>query len=98
MNEVTEQRLHMVRELADQPASFSDCFSEWAGNDDDNRMLQCAKRLFMINTDNIKALQEAHASFLEAVMDASGIDTDDALDALEALREGYRQSAWEAMA
>ena len=99
MNKVTAQRLEMVREMADKPAFFGDYFStEWAGNDDDNRMMKAALRLFMIDTDKTQALKDAHASFLQAVMDASGIDDDDAIDALEALREGYRQSAWEAMA
>lgn len=98
MNKVIAQRLEMVREKAVEPAFFGNMFSEWAGNDDDDKMLKSALRLFQIDTDDVKALQEAHASFLQAVMDASGIDTDDAMDALEALREGYRQSAWEAMA
>lgn len=99
MNKVTAQRLEIVRELADAQGPFGDYFStEWAHNDDGDRLMQSAKRLFMIDTNNLKALQEAHASFLGAVMDASGIDDDDAMDALEALREGYRQSAWEAVA
>lgn len=99
MDKITEQRLEMVREMADKPAFFGDYFStEWAGNDDDNRMMKAALRLFMIDTDNTQALKDAHASFLQAVMDASGIDDDDAMDALEALEHGYRESAWEAIA
>lgn len=93
MNKVTAQRLEMVRELADAQGPFGDYFStEWAHNDDGDRLMQSAKRLFMIDTDDIQALQEAHKLFLQAVMDASGIDDDDAMDALDAIDNGYREA------
>ena len=87
MDIITEKRLEIAREKAELQGTFGDYFStEWAGNDTDNRMLDAAKRLFMIDTNDTQALQEAHASFLLAVMDASSVSYEDAEDALEAYR------------
>ena len=87
MDIVTEKRLEIAREKAELQGTFGDYFStEWAGNDDGNRMLDAAKRLFMIDTHDTQALQEAHATFLLAVIDASSVSFEEAEDALEAYR------------
>jgi hypothetical protein len=93
MNKVTAQRLEMVRELAVVKSSFGTNFeTEWMHNDEGNRVVECAIRLLMIDTSDIQALQDAHASYLQAVMDASPIDNDDAMDALKAFEQGYREA------
>lgn len=94
MNKVTAQRLEMVRELAVVKSTFGTNFeTEWMHNDDGNRVVECALRLLMIDTDDTQALKDAHASYLLAVMDASGIDINDAQDALEAIEHGYGRVA-----
>lgn len=94
MNQVTAQRLEMVRELATVQTTFGTKFeTDWMHNDDGNRMIECALRLLMVDTDDTQALKDAHASYLQAVMDASGIDDRDAEDALEAIEHGYGRVA-----
>ena len=91
MDIITQKILEIAREKAELQGTFGDYFStEWAGNDTDNRMLDAAKRLFMIDTHDTQALQEAHASFLLAVIDASSVSVEEAEDALEAYRSPVR--------